>query len=487
MTAMATASSDVTIVGGGVVGCAIAHELSRYRIGVTLLEKATDVGFGTSKANSGIIHGGHLTDPATLKGRLEWAGNQMWDGLCEELGFGFARVGALTVALSEDDRPALARLLQHADVQQVPGVEEWDRERVLRAEPALSPELVAAVYAPTTAVVNPYEACFGLAESAAANGVDLRTDCPVLSLEADGDEWRVRTPHDVLHTRFVVNAAGVAADLVAAMAGAGDFTLRFRKGEEYLLDKRLCGLVSRVIYPCPSATSKGTLVIPTYDGTIMIGPTAEMIDDRDDVTTTATGAQSVLAAARRLVPGIAERDVIAQFAGVRSVTADEDFLIGPGPVGGFFNVAGIQSPGLTAAPAIAVLVAGMLRDAGLDMPLGPGPERRRRPVRFASMSSNDQESLVAGNPRYRRIACRCELVTEGEVVDAISSGAHTLDGLKFRTRAGMGRCQGGFCTARCMEVLSRELGVPLSAVTKRGGDSWLVMERERARDAGSGE
>ena len=475
---------DIAIIGGGVIGCAIAHELSRYQLSVTLLETSTEVGFGTSKANSGIIHGGHHAAPDTLKGRLEWSGNQMWGDLCDELGFGFARVGELTVALSDADLPALDRLLRQAEEKAVPGVELWSHDEVLRAEPNLTADVVAGVYAPSTAVINPYEACFGLVECAVANGLDLRTDCPVQGLETDGHTWSVATPEGVFTARFVINAAGVFADAVAEMAGVGDFTLRFRKGEEYLLDKRLCGLVRRVIYPCPTATSKGTLVIPTYDGTIMVGPTAEEVDDPEDLTTTAAGAERVVAAARRLVPGISDRDVIAQFAGVRAVLESEDFLIGPTAAPGFFNVAGIQSPGLTAAPAIAVLVADLLHDAGLDLVARPSGPMIERPVRFATLPSRDQEALAAGDPRYRRISCRCELVTEGEIRDAIAAGARTLDGLKFRTRAGMGRCQGGFCTARCMEVLSRELGLPLSAVTKRGAGSWLVLDRDDLDAAG---
>lgn len=468
---------DVAIVGGGVVGCAIGHELCRYDLRVTLLERATEVGFGTSKANSGIIHGGHHAAADTLKGRLEWLGNQRWDGLCDELGFGFARVGELTVALTEEDEPALDRLLRHAEEKGVPGVERWDRRRVLAAEPALAPELVGAVHAPTTGVVNPYEACFGLAESAVAKGLELRTDSPVLGLEPAADGWRVTTPDGGLEARFVVNAAGVAAGEVASMAGVDGVAVRLRKGEEYLLDKRLAGLVRRVIYPCPTPTSKGTLVIPTYDGTIMIGPTADAVENTDDLTTSADGADRILAAARRLVPGISERDVIAQFAGLRAVLDSEDFLIGPTEAPGFLNVAGIQSPGLTAAPAIAELVADLLRDAGLELVPHGDPARVPPPVRFAALAPDDQAALAERSPAHRRILCRCEFVTEGEVREAVHHGAHTLDGVKFRTRVGMGRCQGGFCTDRCMAVLAEELDVPFTSITKRGGDSWLVLDR----------
>jgi glycerol-3-phosphate dehydrogenase len=469
---------DVAIIGGGVVGCAIADELGRYRADVVLLERHTEVGFGTSKANSGIIHGGHQTRPDTLKGRLEWAGNQLWGDLCDQLGVGFARVGGLTVALTEEELPALERLVASAAEKGVDGVERWDRERTLAAEPRLSPQLVAAVSAPTTAVVNPYEACFGLAERAAARGVEIRTDSPVTGLRVDDDGWSVGTPSGDLHARFVLNAAGVGAGEVSAMAGADPFRVRTRKGEEYLLDKRLRGLVRRVIYPCPSATSKGTLVIPTYDGTIMIGPTAEWVDDPSDVSTTAAGAALVFEAARRLVPGITERDVIAEFAGLRAVLDTEDFRIGPTEAPGFFDVAGIQSPGLTAAPAIALLVVDQLRAAGLE--LEPGPrvaEQGTRPVHFAGLPRDEQRRLAAADARYGQLVCRCEIVTEAEICTAIDHGARTLDGLKFRTRAGMGRCQGGFCAARCMELLARELDVPLSSVTKRGGGSWLVIDR----------
>jgi glycerol-3-phosphate dehydrogenase len=319
------------------------------------------------------------------------------------------------------------------------------------------------------------------------NGLDLRTDCPVTALTHTADAWAIDTPSGILHARFVVNAAGVHAGRIAELAGVGGFTLIARKGEEYLLDKRLRGLVRNVIYPCPSPTSKGTLVIPTYDGTIMVGPTADEVDDPEDVTTSAAGAERVLAAARRLVPGISDRDVIAQFAGIRAVLPGEDFLIGPTEIPGFINVAGIQSPGLTAAPAIAVLVADHLREAGLELAPGTPPARLARPVHLVDLPLDDQVTLAAADAAQRRITCRCELVTEAEIRDAIHRGARTLDGLKFRTRAGMGRCQGGFCTARCMELLSHELGLPLTAVTKRGGGSWLVLDRDDVQRTPGGE
>ncbi len=281
----------------------------------------------------------------------------------------------------------------------MPGVELWDGEMVRRAEPRLTDDVVAAVHSPSTAVINPYEACFGLAESAVRRGVEIRTDTPVTSLHSTDGTWAIGTPDGTVRARFVLNAAGVHAGRVAVMAGLDGYRVRARKGEEYLLDKRLRGLVTGVIYPCPSPTSKGTLVIPTYDGTIMIGPTADEVDDPEDTTTTAAGAARVLAAAKRLVPGISERDVIAEFAGVRAVLDDEDFRIGPTDAPGFFDVAGIQSPGLTAAPAIAVMVADLLRDAGLELVSDQRDEVRiPRPVHFASMPTAEQTGSPPPTP-----------------------------------------------------------------------------------------
>lgn len=475
--AMSNSLYDVAVVGAGIVGAAIAHELSRHELHVTLIDREAEPGFGTSKANSGIIHGGHHTDTDTLKGRLEWAGNQLWDALCDELGFGFARIGELTVALTETDLPSLDALIENAEEKDIEGVELWSSERVCAAEPQITRSVIAGVFSPHTAVVNPYEAVFGLVDAAVANGVRLETNSPVTGLRHNDDTWTITTPTETFRSRFVINATGLGAAAVAKMAGVGSFEISGRKGEEYLLDKRLRHLVRHVIYPCPTPVSKGTLVIPTYDGTIMLGPTAEDVADLDDVATTAAGESKVFAGARRLVPSLSERDIIAQFAGTRATIDGDDFLIGPSEAPGFLNVAGIQSPGLTAAPAIANHIVDLLRHEGLEMPEKRDLERIERPVHFASLTTHEQQTLAAEDERYRKIVCRCEFVTEGEVCDAISRGSTTLDGLKFRTRAGMGRCQGGFCAARCIELLSTELDIPMSAVTKRGPGSWLVLDR----------
>ena len=469
-------SYDVAIVGGGVVGCAIARELSRFRLSAVLLEANAEVGFGTSKTNSGIIHPGHDTPLSTLKGRLVVRGNAMYDRLCAELKFGFRRIGELNVALREDEVASLHALKAMGDDKGVPGLEMWDQERLRREEPNLSRDIVAALYCPSAGVINPYEFAFALAENAEANGVEIRVDSPVTGIDLAGDGLLVRAQGGDVTARHVLNCAGVHAERVAAMVGAADFRILPRKGEEYMLDRRLKGLVRRLVFPLPTAKSKGILIIPTFDGTIMVGPTADDVDDPEDVATTSAGAERVFGQVRRLCPSISARDAITAFAGVRAVADSGDFVIRATPVRGFVNVAGIQSPGLTSAPAIAEYVRDLLGGEGLRLDERDdwSPEVRG-PARFALCGHAEQERLVASNPAFGRVVCRCELVTEAEVEEAMDHGARTLDGIKFRTRAGMGRCQGGFCTSRCMEALARRMGVPIERVTKRGGGSWVLQ------------
>lgn len=470
---------DVLIIGGGIAGCAIACELSRYRLRIAMVEKECEVGFGTSKSNSGIIHAGHHGDPASLKGRLEWEGNQAWDGLHRELDFGFKRIGELTVAFDDAQVETLEKLKAQGEKKGVPGLEIWGRRRIAEEEPNLSRDIQAALHAPTAGVVNPYQVCFSLLENARTNGLEVYLESPVTGISKDDGLLTVKTPRSSFQARFVINAAGLYSDQIAAMAGVGDFTIRPRKGEEYMLDKRLLGLVKRIVFPCPTPSSKGILVIPTFDSTIMVGPTALDVDDKENLNTSLEGAEEVFESVRRLVPGISERDCIAEFAGLRAVADGGDFIIGPSTCKGFINVAGIQSPGLTAAPAIAGMVADILEGEGLrldpDDTFTPTIEKR---TVFASLPVDEQVRLAREEEGWDRIGCRCELVSEREIVDAIHRGAHTLDGIKFRTRAGMGRCQGGFCTWRCMELLSRELGISITEITKRGGDSWIACEHD---------
>lgn len=478
---------DVAIIGGGVVGCSIARELARYKVDTVLLEKCAEVGFGTSKTNSGIIHAGHHSSPDTLKGRLVVRGNARFDELFRELKFGFRRIGELVVAQNEKEVEVLHHLKQQGDGKGVPGLELWDRKRLRREEPNLSQNLVAALYAPSAGVINPYEFAFSLIENAVANGVELKVESPVEAIDVAQNHLTLHLPRETVKSRFVLNCAGVFADQVARMAGLDDFIIHPRKGEEYMLDKRLKGIVRHLIFPVPQPHTKGILIIPTYDGTIMVGPTAQDTKDRFDLSTTYEGSDQVFGFIRNICSSIIERDTITEFAGLRAVSNTNDFIIGPTRRKGFINVAGIQSPGLTASPAIAEYVLDILKAEGLLF------EEKKEfdpnvaaPPRFASLSVDEQKRLIGENPLFAKVVCRCELVTEAEIHHAIDHGARTLDGIKFRVRAGMGRCQGGFCTTRCMDILSNRTGRPFDKITKRGRDSWVVTKMNGTAPAAFG-
>jgi glycerol-3-phosphate dehydrogenase len=469
---------DVAIIGGGVTGCAIARELARFRLRAVLLDKECEVGFGTSKSNSGIIHAGHHSPANTLKGQLVVEGNRAFPLLAKELAFGYRQVGEVVVARDEAEVAALEALAAQGRAKGVEGLQMWSRERLQMEEPNLSPTLVAGLYAPTAGVINPYEFCFNLIENARHNGLELLVESPVRSIQQRDGYFSLATPRHLIHARFVINAAGLYAARVAAMLGLADFTIQPRKGEEYMLDKRMRGVVQRIIFPVPTANSKGTLVIPTFDGTIMVGPTAEDVDSLDDLATSTAGARAVFDRVRRIVPSIHPGDTIAAFAGLRAVSDTNDFIIAPSSIKGFIHAAGIQSPGLTAAPAIGRLVRDILEAEGLALVPKDDFDPVVAPIpRFSALSTADKVAHIGQDPRFARIACRCEEVTEREIHDAIDRGARTLDGLKFRVRAGMGRCQGGFCTWRCMEMLAERLAIPLTEVTKRGAGSHVVIDR----------
>ena len=492
---------DVAIVGAGVVGGAIARELSRYRLRIALLEKEVDVSFGTSKANSGIIHAGFHSPPGSLKGFLEAKGNRTFDRLAEELGFPFERRGELVVAFREEELEILQSLYQQGRTNNVQYMELLGRERTLEMEPALNPDVRGSLYAPTSGIIGPYEYCFALVENALQNGVELFTGEEVRWIAVNRGRrapgirgFRLETARGTrLESRFVVNAAGLYADRVAAMVGITGFSIRPRKGEEYLLDKRVGNLVRRVIFPVPTEKSKGMLVIPTIDGPVMVGPTADDVDDREDTRTTREGLKRVFEHAQRMIPSIRASDVITSFAGLRPVAVGpgaggNDFIIGewegPARVPGFINAAGIQSPGLTASPAIAEMVRDALLRAGLRLEVNPAFNPVRRPhLRVRGLVEGREYAELArrieGRPDYSRIVCRCESVTEAEVTAAIRAGHTTLDGIKYASRACTGRCQGGFCTYRILKLMQKETGLPLEKLTKKGPGSELLLGRLR--------
>lgn len=468
---------EVAIIGGGVVGAAIARELSRYHLTVALLEKEIELAFGVSKSNSGIIHPGTQNPPDSLKGRLCVEGNRLVRSLARELGVHFQEVGELIVIFREEDRPELLRLKAEAEQLGVPRLAIVGRGWLRQHEPGLNPEVIAALYAPTAGIISPYRFTYDLAENAQRNGVTLLTQYEVIGLAPGPGGFKLDVKgREPLHARFVVNTAGLQADTIARLAGIQDLTIVPRKGEEYLLDKKREPIARHLIFPLPTATSKGILMIKTSDGNPMIGPTAEVVEDKTDRSTSDAGFDQVLAAAQRLIPAVLAKDIIASFAGLRA-TVGSDFIIRhESKVPGLITVAGIQSPGLTASPAIARRVARLLLEQGLRL-RRKWFFHRHRPasVHLFALSFSRIRRLLRRRPAYGDMVCRCEMVSAQEVRDAIHRGARTLDGIKFRTRAQAGRCHGGFCTTRLMKILAEETGIPLTQVTKRGPGSELVL------------
>jgi glycerol-3-phosphate dehydrogenase len=474
------AEVDLLIIGAGVVGASLARELSRYDLQVMLAEREADVSFGASKANSGIIHSGIHDQPGSLKARLCLAGNRLFPVLAEELDLLYKNNGTLIVAQDSAELIALEELRQNGLANGVTGITVLGGAEVSKLEPNLSPGLAGGLWVPSGGIIATYDLVFALVENAVANGVHLELSTEVTGIKTVANQFMVETNRGEILTRYVVNAAGIHSGLIARLAGDESFSITPRKGEEYLLDRRLEGLITRTIFPLPGKESKGILVIPTVGGNIMIGPTAAKAESFNDRTTSAAGWTEIYQSVAGLVPSIRPADLIASFAGLRAISDRDDFIIGPAPgLPGFFNAAGIKSPGLTAAPAIAQYLAEALRDQ--DLPLKPRPNFNplRRLTRLRHLSREEQAQLMAVDPAYANIICRCELVSEAEIRAAIRRGATTTDGIKLRTRAGMGRCQGGFCTPKLIQILSEELGLPPEEITKKGPGSPLLMGRLR--------
>ncbi|HHY82483.1 MAG TPA: NAD(P)/FAD-dependent oxidoreductase [Clostridiales bacterium] len=470
---------DVAIIGAGVTGAFIARELSRYDLKACLLEKEADVAMGTTKANSAIVHAGYDAKHGTLKSKLNVRGNQMMERISRELDVPFKKTGSLVLAFSEHDLATIKDLYENGLKNGVPGLRLLNAEEVIRLEPNVNPNILGALYAPSAGIVCPYELAIGAVENAVDNGVDLKLECEVRDIRCTGDIFELITGKGAIRSNYVVNASGLQADIISSMVQETEFSIRPRKGEYLLMDKTMGNMVNTVIFQPPTRMGKGILVTPTVDGNLLTGPTAEDVDDRDDVSTSPSGMRRIMEEAKKLVPNLGFRDVITSFAGLRAAPDTGDFVIEASrKVKGFINAAGIESPGLTAAPAIGEYVLELLKEQGLALkPKDNFNPIRKSIVHFRDLNDNDRNELIRKNPMYGSIVCRCETVTEGEIVDSIRrpAGAKNLDAVKRRTRAGMGRCQGGFCTPRVVDILSRELGIPPEEVTKKGLGSNILL------------
>lgn len=478
---------DVLIIGGGVTGSAIARELSRYDLKTALFEKGEDVCSGTSKANSGIAHAGFDAAPGSLKAKMNIRGSQMMEELSRKLDFPYKRNGSLVLCFDEKDRPRLEKLLQQGKENGVEGLEILEKKELLALEPALSEEVVCALHAPTGGIVCSFKLTIALAENAAVNGVEFHLNEGVKRVQPGTVEgYTVETGKGTYETRIVVNAAGLYGDEIHNQVSEEKLHITPRKGEYCLMDKKIGQLVSHTIFQMPTAMGKGVLVTPTVHGNLMVGPTATDISDKEGVDTTAEGLDEVLKKAALSVKSLPRGVTITSFAGLRAHEDHDDFILGEvKDAPGFFDAVGIESPGLTSAPAIgewmAEKIVEKLRKTQKVDEKKDFQETRKDIPNIASMDQAEAAALIAENPAYGTIICRCEKVTEGEIIDAIRRplGARSLDGIKRRTRAGMGRCQAGFCSTKVMDILARELGIPLEEVTKAGGASKMLTGGER--------
>ena len=473
---------DVAIIGAGVTGGAIARELSRYDISIVILEKENDISTGATKANSGIIHAGYDPEENTLMAKLNVQGNKMFDAVCSELSVPFRRNGSLVLAFDDEQMEQIIRLKQRGINNGVPDLEIWSREEVLAKEPAVSPDVRGALFAGTAGIIDPMLLAISFVENAVMNGADYILNFEVSSISREGGGYKVFSRDNCVAAKCVVNAAGVYADKIHNMAAPPSFKIDPRRGQYFLLDKEDGNIVSSTIFPCPSKVGKGILVVPSIHGNLLLGPASDSVLDGDDSATTDEVLDNVRRGASLLIPKASTRNTIRTFSGVRAEADTGDFIIEEAPgAPGFIDAAGIKSPGLSAAPAIAQHVASLVGNTGISLSLKTDFDPIVKRKLLIDMTEEDQSSLIKENKLYGRVICRCENITEGDIVDAIRRpvGASTMDGVKRRCRAGMGRCQSGFCGPKVQQILARELGKPLDAIVLEREPSYILTGKTK--------
>lgn len=475
---------DVAIIGAGVIGSAIARELSRYEAKVCVIEREEDVCNGTSKANSAIIHAGFDATPGSLKAKLNVRGNELMEQLSKDLDIPFKRNGSLVVCTKDQDPAGLQTLLEKGQKNGVPDLRIIEREELIKMEPNLSDDVTCALYAPTGGIVCPFHMTMAFAENAYTNGVSFFLNTKVTSIKKADEGYTIETIHrdtneaETYHAKVVINAAGVYSDELNNMVSEKKLHITARKGEYCLLDKDAGAHVACTIFQLPSKMGKGVLVSPTVHGNLLVGPTAVDVENKDALNTTQEGLDSLAGTASLSVKNVPMRQVITSFAGLRAHEDGNDFVIGEcEDAKGFINAAGIESPGLSSAPAIGEMVAGIAKDILALTEKADFVATRKGILRPETLSIEERNQLIKEHPEYGNIICRCEMITEGEIMDAIHRplGARSLDGVKRRTRAGMGRCQAGFCSPRTMEILEREVPMSMFDITKNGVGGSIVI------------
>ena len=478
---------DVAIIGAGVVGAMVARELTRQGQSVILLEKASDVATGASRANSGIVHAGFDAKENSLKAKFNVAGANMMASLCREMGVAYVQNGSLVVGFDQEDQQTLEGLLKRGVENGVTGLALLSGDEVRALEPSLSEDVTCALLAPTGGIVCPYELTIAAVGVAMYNGAELKTNFAVSSITEEGGVWHLSNGEETVCATYVVNCAGTHSDDIARMIGDDRITITPRRGEYILLDRACEGLVSRTIFMAPGKMGKGVLVSPTCHGNIIVGPTAVNMEEKDNTSTTAEGLAEVRRLAQKSVKDIPFGRGITIFCGIRAVGNTGDFII-ECPRPRFVHCAGIESPGLSASPSIALYVAQLLQKEGAVLSIRADFDPHYTPaVHFRHLSDEEKNDIIARDPRYGRVICRCETVTEGEIVQTLHQLPipRDLDALKRRTRCGMGRCQGGFCTPYVTEIMARELGVDELSLTKSGGDSPLLLAATKTAKGGT--
>lgn len=469
---------DIIIIGSGVSGAASARELSRYNAKICVLEKEEDVCCGTSKANSAIVHAGFDAANGSLMAKLNVRGNEMMEQLAKDLDIPFKRNGSLVICRSKEDMPNLEALYDRGIKNGVKELRILTKDEVLEMEPNISEDCYAALYAPTGGIICPFHLNIAMAENANANGVEFKFNTEVLNIKKIDDGFEITTNQGVEKAKYVVNAAGVYADQFHNMVSEKKIHITPRRGDYCLLDKTAGSHVSKTIFALPGKFGKGILVTPTIHGNLLLGPTAIDIEDKEGTSTTADALKTVIEKSGLNVKNIPYRQVITSFAGLRAHEDQHEFIIGEvEDCKGFIDCAGIESPGLTSAPAIGEMVANILKDLMQLEEKENFISTRKGILNPETLSLEERNALIKKEPAYGNIICRCEMITEGEIIDAIRRplGAKSLDGVKRRTRAGMGRCQSGFCSPRTMEILARELQVDMSEITKCGKGSEIIV------------
>ncbi|KOM97924.1 FAD-dependent oxidoreductase [Clostridium botulinum] len=459
---------DVSIIGAGVVGSAIARELSKYNLKVCLIEKEEDVGTGASKANSGIVHGGYVAKYGTLKGELCIRGNSMYNKLEKELNFGYRNPGALVIGFDEDDENRIKKLYENGIKVGCNDLEIIYGDKIKELEPHINKDVKVALYAKSVGVASPYEMTIALAENAIENGVDLKLETKVLAIDKEHEAFIINTNKGEIKSKYIVNAAGLYSDKIANMLGMNDFKILPRRGQYVLSTKDQGYLVNKVIFQVPTEKGKGILVTTTYHRNFMIGPDAQDVDNKEDIGTDIESIEYIIKTARKSIPDFDVRKSLTTFAGIRAISSTGDFVIGETKVKGFINAAGIDSPGLTSSPAIAEKIVGILKEAGLQLIKNEKFNPYRKPIIIKKDKSFDGK--IDDEDPTKNIICRCEKVTESEIIDAMKRGipVKSTDAIKRRTRAGMGFCQGNFCRPRVKAIIAREMGIPVEKVTVRG-------------------